>query len=55
MGSGKLIVSIVSTWVAIVRLLEVRDRAIALALGGEVALHARKEKAHALVSLKTAA
>jgi hypothetical protein len=45
----------VATWLAIVRVLEVRDRRIARALGGTPASHDRKEKAHALASFKTAA
>lgn len=49
------LIPMVAAWLAIVRLLEARDRRIARALGGSVAIRARKEKAHALASLKTAA
>jgi hypothetical protein len=50
-----LIIPIAASWVAIVRLLELTDRRIASALGGNVSSHARKESAHALASLKKAA
>ena len=51
---ARIFITTVGAWLAIVRLIESRERQIARALGGSTATQ-REEESHALASLKAAA